>query len=100
MLAAMAFNLNLLLDVIRRVPETGCREFTGSLDRAGYGRMCTGNREQKAHRFFYEACVGPVPAGMFLRLPARRLAAHCSRAWGRGATACLAMPIWLRSPIR
>jgi hypothetical protein len=34
--------------------------------------MYSGDKELKAHRVFYEACEGPVPAGMYLqhRLPA------------------------------
>lgn len=40
--------------------------------------MYTGNREEKAHRVFYENCVGPVPDGMYLqhKLPKERRIGH------------------------
>jgi hypothetical protein len=46
----------------------GCREWTGSLATAGYGRVNLGGRRRiLAHRLSYELHVGPVPAGLFVR---------------------------------
>jgi hypothetical protein len=68
----MAFTVKQLINSVQVVPGTGCWEFRGTRDSYGYGRMYSGDKELKAHRVFYEACEGPVPAGMYLqhRLPA------------------------------
>ena len=68
----MAFTMKQLISLVQVLPDTGCWEFRGTRDSYGYGRMYSGDKELKAHRVFYEACEGPVPAGMYLqhRLPA------------------------------
>ena len=68
----MAFTLKQLVNLVQVLPDTECWEFRGTRDSYGYGRMYSGDKELKAHRVFYEACEGPVPAGMYLqhRLPA------------------------------
>lgn len=49
------------------VPECGCWLYTGSWDRSGYGKFKIGGRTiGKAHRFFYENLVGPIPNGMLV----------------------------------
>lgn len=67
-----------LLTLIRVLPTTGCWEFMGSRDAYGYGRMYTGNKELKAHRYFYELCESPVPPGTYLqhRLPPEKCIGH------------------------
>ena len=68
----MAFTLKQLINSVQVLSVTECWEFRGTRDSYGYGRMYSGDKELKAHRVFYEACEGPVPAGMYLqhRLPA------------------------------
>lgn len=54
------FNLYILL-----VPS-GCIEWTGRIDRYGYGQFGPGGRNVAnvgAHRWSYEHHVGPIPAG-------------------------------------
>ena len=46
--------------------ETGCWVWTGAVQSNGYGRFRENGRGSKvlmAHRFAYEALVGPIPAG-------------------------------------
>jgi len=43
--------------------KTGCWEFTGAKDHAGFGRVFIGGREVKAPRVFYQAFVAEIPAG-------------------------------------
>ncbi len=45
---------------------TGCIEFTGSIDVAGYGRIHKDGRPQRPHRVAYELVNGPIPDGMQL----------------------------------
>jgi hypothetical protein len=68
----MEFTVKQLINQVQVLPDTGCWEFRGTRDSYGYGRMYSGDKELKAHRVFYEACEGPVPAGMYLQhhLPA------------------------------
>lgn len=68
----MSTALPLTLRLLRRArvyPVTGCLEWTGRLDREGYGtvwikaglpkpRLCA------AHRVSYEVFVGPIPEGL------------------------------------
>lgn len=49
-----------------RVNETGCWEWTASLDGTGYGRFAVGRATKKAHRVAYEAIVGPIPTGLVI----------------------------------
>lgn len=59
---------------IRRVvvdAATGCWNWLGAKDRAGYGRLQRrglryGSGTRQAHRVFYEELVGPIPAGLEL----------------------------------
>lgn len=50
-------------------PDTGCRLWTGSVSRDGYGRLCiheAGMEKRRtvwAHRLSYELVVGEIPAG-------------------------------------
>lgn len=53
-----------------RRTSDGCIEWTASLDRGGYGLFhpftTTDNRTVRAHRWFYEESVGPIPKGLHL----------------------------------
>lgn len=44
----------------------GCLLWTGSLDRAGYGRVLIDGRYRPAHRVIYELSRGPIPEGLVL----------------------------------
>lgn len=47
----------------------GCIEWTGWLDRDGYGQFGSGGRnapKMRAHRWAYEHAVGPIPEGLVL----------------------------------
>jgi HNH endonuclease len=44
--------------------DPGCWEFTGYLDKDGYGRFFSQGRTRPAHRVAYELAYGPVPPGM------------------------------------
>ncbi|WP_241206275.1 HNH endonuclease signature motif containing protein [Mycobacterium sp. PSTR-4-N] len=47
--------------------EGGCIEWTGQIDRYGYGQFHVGGRAGRnmgAHRWAYEHHVGPIPAGL------------------------------------
>jgi hypothetical protein len=46
------------------VNANGCWVWTKYRDRNGYGRLYVGNRVVLAHRFAYEAFIGPVPNGL------------------------------------
>lgn len=43
---------------------TGCWVWMGALTDKGYGRIHAGGKTQRAHRFSYEAFVGPIPSGL------------------------------------
>lgn len=45
------------------VTEAGCREWTGSRDRFGYGWVRNGNKTVKAHRASYAVFVRPLVDG-------------------------------------
>jgi hypothetical protein len=63
----MAAGVKELLSLIRVLPYTGCWELKGARDAYGYGRIYSGNKELKAHRFFYEQCESDLPAGAYLQ---------------------------------
>jgi hypothetical protein len=44
----------------------GCWLWTGTLSKYGYGKFGVNYRTVRAHRFAYEAYVGPIPAGLTL----------------------------------
>ena len=46
------------------LPADECWEFAAGPK--GYGYVYTGYRAIRAHRYAYEACVGPIPAGMHI----------------------------------
>lgn len=53
---------------IRAVPS-GCIEWTGTVDRYGYGQFRPGGRDSAnmgAHRWAYETHVGPIPTGLHI----------------------------------
>lgn len=47
-------------------PETGCREWEGSHDTQGYGKLRINGVYRNTHRIAYEAFVGPIPEGLVL----------------------------------
>lgn len=45
----------------------GCWEWTGSVNEDGYGRFAVSHRKTvRAHRWAYEALVGPIPQGLVI----------------------------------
>lgn len=47
--------------------KTGCHEWTGQLDRGGYGKISIpGRGTQKVHRVAYEMLVGEIPTGVLV----------------------------------
>jgi hypothetical protein len=46
------------------VLESGCWEWTGSLDTCGYARMYDGVNVISAHKFSYEYFTKPIPVGL------------------------------------
>lgn len=50
---------------VRVDPASGCWVWTGGQSGNGYGRFALGHREMRtAHRFSYEALVGPIAVGL------------------------------------
>lgn len=52
-----------------RIVESGCIEWTGFLDRDGYGQFRPGGRDSskvRSHRWAYEYFVGAIPDGLVL----------------------------------
>lgn len=49
-----------------RVTDTGCWEWVGGRTVDGYGVAKRRGRQAGAHRWSYEAFVGPIPAGMYV----------------------------------
>ncbi|GGY65551.1 HNH endonuclease signature motif containing protein [Streptomyces xanthochromogenes] len=49
-----------------RDSESGCWEWTGHIKPNGYGQVTVGGRKFNAHRFAYEAMVGPIPSGLVI----------------------------------
>lgn len=49
------------------IQENGCWEWTGTISREGYGRktirVSGRRRSEYAHRWMYQAKIGPIPAG-------------------------------------
>jgi len=46
--------------------DTGCIEWTGGKQTAGYGALNIGGEVLSTHRLSYEVNVGPIPEGMFV----------------------------------
>lgn len=44
----------------------GCNIWTGALTRGGYGTLRAGEKQWRAHRYFYTLLVGPIPDGLHL----------------------------------
>lgn len=51
---------------IERVTESGCWLWVGSDGPKGYGRIMVAQKAYRAHRFVYEAMVGPIPQGLVI----------------------------------
>jgi len=45
----------------------GCMEWTGRIDRKGYGRVTVNSEHLAAHRFAWELANGPIPDGLHMR---------------------------------
>lgn len=43
--------------------DTGCLEWTGTVDKDGYGRISVKRRNVRIHRYWYEKTTGPIPEG-------------------------------------
>ena len=46
------------------LPWSGCLIWTGPLTHNGYGTMCVGGKDLRAHRYAWERERGPIPEGM------------------------------------
>lgn len=46
--------------------ESGCWEWTGYVNRQGYGQYTISRRHYLAHRIAYQTLVGEIPAGLFI----------------------------------
>jgi hypothetical protein len=44
--------------------ENGCMNWTGSIDKAGYGRVQFRGKRTGAHRLAYKLLIGPIPEGL------------------------------------
>lgn len=56
--------LDLFLRFVSPEPNSGCWLWTGGGGGAGYGRFSASRTMVMAHRFSYEAHVGPIPDGL------------------------------------
>ena len=52
--------------------DADCWVWAGSLDKDGYGSFYDGAKTVRAHRFAYEAFVGPIPPGLEIDHKCRR----------------------------
>jgi hypothetical protein len=57
-----------IVNLYRRtnVTESGCLEWTGSLNKDGYGRLRINGREKTAHRRAWELLRGEIPDGLLV----------------------------------
>jgi hypothetical protein len=61
----MSEAMDRFLSCVEKLPDQpGCWLWTGSYTGKGYGGFWTGERSVRAHRFSYEAFVGPIPSGL------------------------------------
>jgi hypothetical protein len=49
-----------------RIDKDGCWEWTGSLNRDGYGQLKVAGKPVKASRLSWELHFGPIPPGLFV----------------------------------
>lgn len=54
------------LDAYTAVAPSGCWEWTGAIDRNGYGRIRVNGKLDRAHRASYETHVGQIPDGLHI----------------------------------
>ncbi len=47
-----------------RLPESGCWIWMSTIEKTGYGRVCSGKKPFYAHRVSYEQKYGSIPNGM------------------------------------
>jgi len=52
---------------LSRNEENGCLEWTGHLDRDGYGERGSRYGERKAHRYAYARAFNEIPTGLIVR---------------------------------
>lgn len=52
---------------LSRNEESGCLEWTDTLDRDGYGRRGSRYGENKSHRYAFVRAYGEIPTGMLVR---------------------------------
>ena len=43
-----------------------CWNWTGRLDRSGYGNLEVNGKRARAHRYSWELCFGPIPGGLLV----------------------------------
>jgi hypothetical protein len=51
---------------VTKNPGRGCWEWTGALDRHGYGIVMRDGSIKRTHRYAWELCNGAIPAGMVI----------------------------------
>src|SRR6266481_2420926 len=59
-------NLQHVFNRIKINQATGCHEWTGCIERKGYGRVKFQKRKWLIHRLIWEKLKGPVPDGLQL----------------------------------
>lgn len=64
---------------VEKNPETGCWDWTGNVDRLGYGRLSNKKGSTFAHRIAFEIFFGPIPDGRELDHVCRNRA--CANPW-------------------
>jgi hypothetical protein len=57
---------DLIHDRVKIDDETGCWNWQKYRFSTGYGGICVGGKDQRAHRVAYEIFVGPIPEGLFV----------------------------------
>lgn len=57
---------DILADYVPNLPPGQCWPWKGHKDRSGYGVINRSAQVMRAHRFVYEALVGPIPKGKLL----------------------------------